>query len=85
MLGRQEGRRRSGQQMVGWHHQLNGREFAQTLRDGEGQGSLVCYRLSGHDELDTTSPPDNNDIAINTNALSCGKKEHSQIESQNRT
>ena len=28
--------------MVGWYHQLNGYEFAQTLGDGEGQGSLVC-------------------------------------------
>ena len=26
--------------MVGWHHQLNGREFEQTLGDSEGQGSL---------------------------------------------
>ena len=28
--------------MVGWHHQLNGLEFEQTLGDGEGQGTLVC-------------------------------------------
>ena len=28
--------------MVGWHHQLNGREFEQSLGDGEGQGSLVA-------------------------------------------
>ena len=28
--------------MVGWHHQLNGHEFEQTLEDSEGQGSLVC-------------------------------------------
>ena len=27
---------------VGWHHQLNGHEFEQTLGDSEGQGSLVC-------------------------------------------
>ena len=27
-------------EMVGWHHQLNGHEFEQTLGDGEGQGSL---------------------------------------------
>ena len=26
--------------MVGWHHQLNGREFEQALGDGEGQGNL---------------------------------------------
>ena len=28
--------------MVGWHHRLNGHEFEQALRDGEGWGSLVC-------------------------------------------
>ena len=27
-------------EMVGWHHQLNGHEFEQALGDGEGQGSL---------------------------------------------
>ena len=41
-------------QMVGWHHQVNGHEFGQILGDGEGQGSLVCYRPCGHKELDTT-------------------------------
>jgi len=30
-------------EMVGWHHQLNGHGFEQTLGDGEGQGSVVCY------------------------------------------
>ena len=29
-------------EMVGWHHRLNGQEFEQTLGDSEGQGSLVC-------------------------------------------
>ena len=28
-------------EMVGWHHRLNGREFEQALGDGEGQGSLA--------------------------------------------
>ena len=40
--------------MVGWHHQLNGREFEQALGDGDGQGSLVCCSPWGHKELDTT-------------------------------
>ena len=41
--------------MVGWHHQLDGHEFEQTLRDGEGQGNLGCCMQSmglqsvGHD------------------------------------
>ena len=29
-------------EMIGWHHRLNGHEFEQTLGDGERQGSLVC-------------------------------------------
>ena len=52
MLGKMEGRRRRGGQeekgttedeMVGWHHRLDGQEFEQTLGDVEGQGSLACY------------------------------------------
>ena len=50
MLGKMEGRKRRGGQeekgmtedeMVGWHHQLNGHAFEQTLGDSEGQGSLA--------------------------------------------
>ena len=40
--------------MVGWHHQLNGHELAQTLRDGEGQGGLVYCSSWGCKELDMT-------------------------------
>ena len=40
--------------MVGWHHQLNGREFEKTLGDGEGQGSLACCSPWGHKESDMT-------------------------------
>ena len=35
-------------EMVGWHHQLNGCEFEQTLGDSEGQGNLVCCSPWGH-------------------------------------
>ena len=41
-------------EMVGWHHQLNGHEFEQTLGDREGQGSLACCGPWGHKESDTT-------------------------------
>ena len=41
-------------EMVGWHHQLNGHEFEQTPGDGEGQGSLACCSPWGHKELDMT-------------------------------
>ena len=39
--------------IVAWHHQLNGHEFEQTLRD-EGQGSLVCYSPRGCKESEMT-------------------------------
>ena len=29
-------------EMIGWHHRLNGHEFEQTLGDGERQESLAC-------------------------------------------
>ena len=41
-------------EMVGWHHQLNGHEFEQTPGDSEGQGSLVCSIPWGQKELDMT-------------------------------
>ena len=40
--------------MVGWHHRLGGHEFEQTLGDGEGQGSLVCYSPGGWNKLNMT-------------------------------
>ena len=40
---RQEEKRMTEDEMVGWHHQLNGHKSEQTLGGGEGQGSLVCY------------------------------------------
>ena len=36
-------------EMVGWHHWLNGHELEQTLGDS-GQGSLACYSSWGHKE-----------------------------------
>ena len=41
-------------EMVGWHHQLNGHEFEQTLGDNRGQRSLVCCSPWGHKEWDMT-------------------------------
>ena len=46
--------KRAENEMVEWHHQLNGHEFEQALGEGEGQGSLVCCSPWGHKELDTT-------------------------------
>ena len=39
-------------EMVGWHHRLNGHEFEQAPGVGEGQGSLACCSPWGHKESD---------------------------------
>ena len=56
MMGKIEGGRRRGgeeNEIVGWHHQLNGHEFECTPVVGDGQGGLACYspwgRRVGHD------------------------------------
>ena len=41
-------------EMVGWHHRLNGHEFEQAPGAGDGQGRLVCSSLWGRKELETT-------------------------------
>ena len=55
MLGKIKGQRRglTEDEMVGWHHQVNGHEFEQTLGDSEGQGSLACCSSWGCKESDT--------------------------------
>ena len=57
ILGKIEGRRRRRRQMtddemVGWHHWLNGHEFGWTPGVGDGQGSLACCSPWGCKELD---------------------------------
>ena len=55
-LGKIEGRRRRGRQdeMVGWHHRLDGHEFEQAPGVGGGQGGLACCSAWGHKESDVT-------------------------------
>ena len=63
MLGKIEGRRRkwvTEDEMVGWHHPLNGHEFEQALGNSEGQGSLACCSPWGHKESDMTEQLNNN-------------------------
>ena len=55
MLGKTEGRRRRGQaedEMVGWHHRLDGHEF-EAPGVGDGQRSLACCGPWSHKESDT--------------------------------
>ena len=57
MLGKIEGRRRKGtteDEMVGWHHRLDGHGFGWTLGVGDGQGGLAYCGSWGRKESDTT-------------------------------
>ena len=57
MLGKIEGRKEKGtteDEMVGWHHRLNGHGFEWTPGVSDGQGGLVCCSLWGCKESDTT-------------------------------
>ena len=53
---RQEEKGRTEDEMVRWHHRLNGQEFGQTPGIGDGQGGLACCSLWGCKEWDTTGP-----------------------------
>ena len=41
-------------EVVGWHHWLDGHEFDQAPGVGDGQGSLACYSPWDHKQSDTT-------------------------------
>ena len=60
----QEEKRATENEMVGWHHQFNRHELRQTLRDGKGQGGLVCCSPWGHKESDTTWQLNNNYVKL---------------------
>ena len=49
-------------EMVGWHHQLDGHEFELARGDSERQGSLVCCSPWGHKESYMTEGQNNNNM-----------------------
>ena len=49
---RQEEKGTTEDDMVGWHHRLNGHEFKQALGVSDGQEGLACCNPWGHKELD---------------------------------
>ena len=53
-------------EMIGWHHRLNGHESKQTAGDSEGQGTLVCCSPWGRKESDTTKQLNNNNGALSS-------------------
>ena len=63
MLGKTEGQQKKGaveDEMVGWHHQLNGHQFEQAPGDSEGWESLACCSPWDHRESDTTEQLNSN-------------------------
>ena len=58
-------------EMVGWHHRLNGHEFEQVSGDGEGQGSLACCSLCGRKESDVTEQLNKNKLEDNCFTTLC--------------
>ena len=49
-------------EMVGWHHLLNGHQFEQTPGDSEGEGSLACCSPRAHKESDMTEQLNDNSV-----------------------
>ena len=56
-------------EMVGWHHQIDGHGFGWTPGVGDGQGALACWGSWGRQESDTTE------------RLNWTERPHLQIES----
>ena len=56
MLGKIKGKGEGAteDEVVGWHHRLNGHEFEQTPGDSGGQRSLACCSPWGHRKSDRT-------------------------------
>ena len=51
-------------EMVGWHHRLDGHEFEQAVGVGDGQGGLVCCSPWGRKESHTTERLNRADLFI---------------------
>ena len=51
-------------EVVGWHHRLNGPGFGRTPGVGDGQGGLVCCSSWGCKESDTTERLDSTELTI---------------------
>ena len=72
---RQEEKGMTEDEMVGWHHRLNGHGSGCTLGVGDGQGGLVCCGSWGPKELDTTERLNWTELKYdveNRNAMSYG-------------
>ena len=53
-------------ELVGWHHRLDGHESEQAPGTDDGQGSLACCSPWGHKELDATEQLDWTELILNS-------------------
>ena len=65
---RQQEKRMTEDEMVGWHHWLR-HEFEKALRVGDGQGSLACCSPWGHKESETTERLNWTEQTLDTSSL----------------
>ena len=63
-------------EMVGWHHLLNGNGFGWTLGVGDMQGGLACCGSWGHKESDTTESLNSTEELLCSLSLVCIMKFH---------
>ena len=52
-------------EMVEWHHQLNGHKSEKIPGDSEGEGGLACFNPGWHKQWGTTAQLNNNNITEN--------------------
>ena len=72
---KQEEKRATEDEMVGWHHGLDGHTFEQIPGDGEVQGSLVCCSSWGCKESDKTEQLSNTiNVRLNNGCWVTGER-----------
>ena len=64
----QEEKEMTEDEMAGWHHRLDGREFVWALGVGDGQGGLACCDSWGRKESDTAEWLNWTELSMTTNA-----------------
>ena len=68
-IGGQEEKGTTEDEMAGWHHRLNGREFEWTPGVGDGQGGLACCDSWGWKESNTTERLNWTELPMNIQGL----------------
>ena len=63
-------------EMVGWHHRLNGQEFEEALGNADGQGGLDGCSPWSHKESDTTERLINMELLVETRPLGSHDSSH---------